>query len=273
MKRRQLLQMLGALPFAGLIKSKSEDIVEKSEKTKSTSAHARRDTPEFDYDLRPPNPELTFSSFLVMRDNEEVHRVAYGISTGFYDHKVNPLILEGNNGNGTTHLAHAMANEMQKLKPNARVHVISAERFLNQCVNAVRKQNLDKFKKFYRESLDVLIVDDFQYIERGELTQTEMLHVIKELREKSAQVILTTDARLKDRLLTNELKDFLSGGVTLELGMPDYKGRVSLVRYFNEKYNARLSEKDIYKHAQRQQSIRALQGAVYKLKLLGDFNV
>lgn len=275
MKRRQLLQCFGLLPIATLFGysfATEKTLLEKA--TKITSAKPQAPTEFLTYKLNGPSPDLTFNHFLVYGESEVAHAMAYKICSLKSSPHVSPFIITGACGNGTTHLAHAIANELLSQSPHRRVHIVSAERFLNQCIQSARRSEMQSFRKFYRESIDVLIVDDFHYIQRGQFVQEEMIHTLKELQARGCLVILTTDTDIKDLAdLNRNMTDLLNSGVTAHINSPQLKSRKSLLRYFAAKYDVALSKNQINILANECLSVRWIQGQVKKIQLMKELGV
>lgn len=276
MKRRQLLQCIGLLPILTLFKSLPQEknapfiAIAKDAATKPLSPEEKPPT----FKICGPSPELTFNNFLVHRENEVAHAMAYKICSLQNYNLINPFIITGECGNGTTHLAHAIANELLLHNPKQRIHIVSAEKFLNQCIQSIRKREMQHFRKFYRENINVLIVDGFQYLQRGQAVQEEMLHTLKELHESKCLVILTTDLDVNDLVyLHKDMADLLRGGVTTQIYSPKLNSRKSLIRYFSVRYDAPLSNNQINKLAKQNISVRALQGQVKKIQLMKELGV
>jgi len=275
MKRRQLLQGISLLPIATLFRYSFDTEKTSFEKaTKDTSAKPQAQIECITYKLNAPSPDLTFNNFLVYRESKVAHGMAHKICSLKSSSPVSPFIITGACGNGTTHLAHAMANELLSQSPRRHIHVVSAERFLNQCVQSARKSEMQNFRKFYRESIDVLIVDGFQYIQRGQFVQEEMIHTLKELQERGCLVVLTADTDIQGLTdLNKNMTDLLNGGVTAHINSPQLNSRKSLLRYFATKYDVALSKNQINNLAKECLSVRWIQGRVKKIQLMKELGV
>ncbi len=110
------------------------------------------------------NEEFTFSTFVVGKNSEFAHAATYNVTQNPGTDDYNPLFIYGPSGMGKTHLLNAAANQIRTNYPHLRIIYISAERFLNECVSAIRRQEMDKFRQKYRENADIFVVDDVQYI-------------------------------------------------------------------------------------------------------------
>jgi chromosomal replication initiator protein len=218
------------------------------------------------------NEDFTFSTFVVGKNSEFAHAATYNVANNPGTNDYNPLLIYGPSGMGKTHLLNAAANQIRKNFPQLRITYISAERFLNECVSALRRQEMDKFRQKYRENSDVIVVDDVQYIGRGEAVQEEFFHMINSFIEKKKQVILASDRMPKDILgLEDRSRTRLERGLIADITMPDLETRLAILRYKSENYNVRLSEDTIQYVAKiSKKSIRELEGNLKKIKMFSE---
>ncbi|HND84610.1 MAG TPA: DnaA/Hda family protein, partial [Pseudobdellovibrionaceae bacterium] len=136
------------------------------------------------------NRDLVFSTFVVGKNSEFAHAASFNVARNPGAGDYNPLYIYGPVGMGKTHLLHAAGNHIREHLPHLRVTYISAERFMNECISSIRRHEMDKFRQKYRETSDVLLVDDVQYIARGEAVQEEFFHTINTFIDQKKQVIL-----------------------------------------------------------------------------------
>ena len=129
------------------------------------------------------NPDYTFQTFVVGKNNEFAHAATYNIAQN-PGSSYNPLFICGPVGMGKTHLLIAAGNHIKEKFPHKRVVYVSVDRYINECVSSLRHGQMDKFRQKYREGLDVLLVDDIQGLRRGESVQEEFFHTLNELFEK-----------------------------------------------------------------------------------------
>lgn len=218
------------------------------------------------------NEDFTFSTFVVGKNSEFAHAATYNVACNPGKNDYNPLLIYGPSGMGKTHLLNAAANEIRRNFPLLRIVYVSAERFLNECVSALRRQEMDKFRQKYRENSDVIVVDDVQYIGRGEAVQEEFFHMINSFIEKKKQVILASDRMPKDILgLEDRSRTRLERGLIADITMPDLETRLAILRYKAENYNVRLSEDTIQYVAKiSKKSIRELEGNLKKIKMFSE---
>lgn len=133
---------------------------------------------------------------------------------------------------------------------------------------------MQNFRKFYRESIDVLIVDGFHYIQRGQFVQEEMIHTLKELQLRGCLVVLTADTDIQGLTdLNRNMSDLLNGGVSAHINSPQLNSRKSLLRYFAANYDVALSKNQINILAKECLSVRWIQGQVKKIQLMKELGV
>jgi len=216
--------------------------------------------------------EFTFSTFVVGKNSEFAHAATYNVSQNPGTDDYNPLFIYGPSGMGKTHLLKAAINQIQSNYPHYRITYTSAEKFLNECVQAIRRQEMDKFRLKYRENCDVLVVDDVQYIERGQAVQEEFFHTINTFIERKRQVILASDRMPKDILgLEDRSRTRLERGLIADINMPDLETRIAILRYKAEKINLRIPD-DAVQYLARisKRSIRELEGNLKRIKMFSE---
>lgn len=218
------------------------------------------------------NSDFTFSTFVVGKNSEFAHAATYNVTQNPGADDYNPLLIYGPSGMGKTHLLNAAANEIRINYPHLRITYISAERFLNECVSAIRRQEMDKFRQKYRENSDILVVDDVQYIGRGEAVQEEFFHTINTFIEKKKQVILASDRMPKDILgLEDRSRTRLERGLIADITMPDLETRIAILRYKAENFQIRIPEDTTQYIAKiSKKSIRELEGNLKKIKMFSE---
>ena len=217
------------------------------------------------------NTDLTFSTFVVGKNSEFAHAATYNVAQNPGIEDYNPLFIYGPSGMGKTHLLNAAANHIKENFSHLRITYISAERFLNECVAALRRHEMDKFRQKYRENTDVLVVDDVQYIGRGQAVQEEFFHMINMLIEKKKQIILASDKMPKDIGLEDRARTRLERGLIADIIMPDLETRIAILRYKSEKTVIKIPE-DALQYIARisKKSIRELEGNLKKIKMFSE---
>ena len=221
------------------------------------------------------DPRYTFDNFVVGKPNELAHAAARRVAEGG-DVSFNPLFLHGGVGLGKTHLMHAIAWEIKKRDPNAKVLYLSAEQFMYRFVQALRFKDTISFKEMFR-SVDVLMVDDVQFIAGKSSTQEEFFHTFNALIDQNKQVIISGDRAPVDmEQLEDRIKSRLQWGLVVDVHPTDYELRLGILQSKQEsqaKYNSRVevSPGVLEFMAQRISSnVRVLEGALTRLYAFGS---
>lgn len=218
------------------------------------------------------NQDHTFSTFVVGRNNEFAHAASFNIAEHPGSDNYNPLFICGPTGMGKTHLLNAVGNHIRHKFQNLRIMYVSAERFLNECISSIRRNEMDKFRLRYRENCDILLMDDIQILGRGEAVQEEFFHTLNDFFEKGQQVIVASDRMPKDiKGLEDRIRTRLEWGLIADIQMPDIETRVAILRYKAEKKAIRLpSEVVSYIARISKRSIRELEGNLNKVKMFSE---
>lgn len=213
------------------------------------------------------NPKYTFENFVVGSSNRHAATLAKKIAD-FPGQAENPLYMYGKSGLGKTHLMQAIGNEIAKNRPELNVVYVTSERFTNDMINSLRDNNSDmkSFRRKYRE-VDVLLIDDVQFIEGKEGTQEEIFHTFEDLYQNNKQIILTSDRKPKDLItLADRLRSRFEWGITIDINMPDYETRMAILKKKAESQNAYIPQDVLSYIAERINSnIRELEGALLKI--------
>ena len=221
------------------------------------------------------DPRYTFDNFVVGKPNELAHAAARRVAEGG-DVSFNPLFLHGGVGLGKTHLMHAIAWEIKKRDPNAKVLYLSAEQFMYRFVQALRFKDTISFKEMFR-SVDVLMVDDVQFIAGKSSTQEEFFHTFNALIDQNKQVIISGDRAPVDmEQLEDRIKSRLPWGLVVDVHPTDYELRLGILQSKQEsqaRYNStvEVSPGVLEFMAQRISSnVRVLEGALTRLYAFGS---
>ena len=218
------------------------------------------------------NSDYTFSTFVVGRNNEFAHAASFSIAENPGKENYNPLFICGPTGMGKTHLLNAVGNHIRQNFPHLRILYVSAERFLNECISSIRRNEMDRFRLRYREKCDVLLMDDIQFLGRGEAVQEEFFHTLNDFFEKDQQVIVAADRMPKDiKGLEDRIRTRLEWGLIADIQMPDIETRVAILKYKAERKNILLSN-EVVSHVARisKRSIRELEGNLNKIKMFSE---
>jgi len=202
-----------------------------------TAPRAARARPAQDDDLpgAPLDARFTFDTFVVGKPNELAHAAARRVAEGG-PVTFNPLFLYGGVGLGKTHLMHAIAHELQARRPDLRVLYLSAEQFMYRFIQALRDKQVMDFKQLFR-SVDVLMVDDVQFIAGKDSTQEEFFHTFNALVDQNKQIVISADrapGEIKD--LEDRIKSRLQCGLVVDLHPTDYELRLGILQQKVEVY-------------------------------------
>lgn len=211
------------------------------------------------------NPNNTFENYIVGPNNTLAHAAALAV-TQAPGQAYNPLFIYGDTGLGKTHLMHAIGHAIHTQNPKATIACITAEKFTNDYIQAIRENTFSKFRQHYRQ-IDILILDDIQFLSGKEGVQEEFFHTFNDLHNHGKQIVLSSDRRaaeiqkLEDRLITR-----LQWGLTTDIQAPDYETRLAILntkaRQLRYELPAPIAEfiaRNITKN------IRALEGALLKI--------
>ncbi len=211
------------------------------------------------------NPKNTFETFVIGKNNELAH--AAGIAVGKNPGgQYNPLFIYGGVGLGKTHLMQAVGNKIISDNPRAKVMYVSSEKFTNDYINAISQKRMDEFKKVYR-GVDMLLVDDIQFISGKEGTQEEFFHTFNELRDKGRQIILTADRLPKEiPAIEARLVSRFEWGMIADIQAPDLETRLAILNTKTQKKGIQIPKEITYFIAENVVSnIRELEGALNRL--------
>lgn len=210
------------------------------------------------------NPKYTFDTFIVGSSNELAYAACQTVSK-LPGTKYNPLFLYGGVGLGKTHLIQAVGNEVMKNNPEMRIIYISSETFVNEFVDSMRFKK-QGFSERYR-NIDMLIVDDMQFIAGKEKTQEEFFHTFNALHQTNKQVIISSDKPPKSiPTLTDRLRSRFEWGMSIDIQMPDFETRCAILQTKANQSGVALERETVeYLATHIQTNIRELEGALNQL--------
>ena len=211
------------------------------------------------------NPKYTFDTFVVGNNNRFAHAASLAVAEAPAT-SYNPLFLYGGVGLGKTHLMHAIGNEILKNNKNANILYVTSEKFTNQLINAIRDNKNEQFRNRYR-NIDVLLIDDIQFIAGKERIQEEFFHTFNSLHESGKQIIISSDRPPKDiQLLEDRLKSRFEWGLIADISNPDYETRLAILRKKAQTDNIIVDDEILSNIATRVSSnIRELEGVFNKI--------
>ncbi len=223
----------------------------------------KKDTPNLAIDSE---YEFTFDTYIVGSSNKFAHAAALAVAVnpaGAY----NPLFIYGNSGLGKTHLLYAICNDIKKSKPNLTTLYIKGDDFTNELIDSIRKNSTIDFHQKYRE-VDLLLVDDIQFIAGKDSTQEEFFHTFNSLYEAKKQIVLTSDRPPKEiQTLEDRLRTRFEWGLIADIQPPDFETRIAIIKRKAERLDINIpNEVCEYIAKKLKTNIRQLEGAVKKMK-------
>ncbi len=211
------------------------------------------------------NPKYTFETFVVGANNRLAHAAALAVGKDPAK-SYNPLFLYGGVGLGKTHLMHAIGNRILENNKNANVLYVTSEKFTNQLINAIKDGKNETFRNKYR-NIDVLLIDDIQFIAGKERIQEEFFHTFNSLYEEGKQIILSSDRPPRDiQFLEDRLKSRFEWGLLADINSPDYETRLAILRKKAQDENIVIDDFILSNIANKIDSnIRELEGVFNKI--------
>ena len=217
------------------------------------------------------NPDLTFTSFVTGKANDLARAAALQVADrpgGAY----NPLFIHGGVGLGKTHLMHAVGNAIMDREPSATIRYVTANQFFQDMVSAVRREAVDSFKRYY-QSLDLLLIDDIQFLSEKKRSQEEFFYVFESLVADHRQILITSDtypkelANIDDRLVSR-----FNSGLIVAIEPPELEMRVAILLRKAEQGRIKLPEEVAYFVAKHiRQNVRELEGALQRIVHFAGF--
>jgi chromosomal replication initiator protein len=235
----------------------------------TVSASVARQRPSTFVSTMPLNESYTFEEFVIGPSNSWAHAAAKGAASEPGKKGYNPLFIHGGTGLGKTHIMQAIGNEIKRKNPNASVCYLTAERFLNEYVNALTSTSIQQFRERYRK-VDVLLVDDIQFMSRGKDFQEEFFNTFNALHQDGKQIVTTSDVAPKDLPgIEPRLISRFEWGMVQEIEVPSYETRLAILKKKTEGMEPTVSEETITFIAHHIKShVRAMEGALGKVNVM-----
>lgn len=219
------------------------------------------------------NPRYTFDTFVVGNNNKFAHAAALAVAES-PGKMYNPLFIHGGAGLGKTHLMHSIAHFILNADPEKKVLYVTSETFTNELIDSIRNGNntaMTKFREKYR-NVDVLLIDDIQFIIGKEATQEEFFHTFNDLHGNKKQIIISSDKPPKDiETLEARLRSRFEWGLIADISYPDFETRMAILRKKEENDGYNIDD-DVIKYIATniKSNIRELEGALNKLVALSN---
>ena len=214
----------------------------------------------------PLEENFTFEEFVQGSSNSWAFAAAKGVANNPGQKRYNPLFIHGGTGLGKTHLMQAIGNELKAKNPSMNICYLTAETFLNEYVNSVMQKGMDSFRERYR-SIDVLLIDDIQFLQKGKQCQEEFFNTFNDLTANHKQIVMTSDVSPKNLpALEERLISRFEGGMVQEIEAPAYETRLAILKKKAENLTPSIPYSALEFLAEHIKShVRAMEGALNKV--------
>jgi chromosomal replication initiator protein len=219
------------------------------------------------------NPKYTFETFVIGSSNRFAHAAAVAVAESPAK-AYNPLFIYGTSGLGKTHLLHAIGHYATALGTAKTVRYVSTEEFTNDFINSVRDDKTNAFQRRYRDDVDILLIDDVQFLENRERTQEEFFHTFNTLHNANKQIVITSDRKPKDlSTLEDRLRTRFEWGLLADIQPPDLETRIAILQK-KAAQERLLAPPDVLEFIATRitNSIRELEGALIRVTAFASLN-
>lgn len=216
------------------------------------------------------NPRYTFENFIVAENNELARAACFAVSQNL-GHLYNPLFIYGGVGLGKTHLIQSLGNEILKNYPEKRVKYITSERFTSELVESIKNQSVDQFKAAY-EQIDLLIIDDVQFLAGREKTQNEFFHIFNALYQINKQIVISSDRPPKAiPTLEERLRSRFEGGMIADISRPNLETRTAILEAKAQERGIALDPASLHFISEHiTNNVRELEGALARISAFSE---
>ena len=218
------------------------------------------------------NHRYTFENFIVSENNELARAACFAVSQN-PGMVYNPLFIYGGVGLGKTHLLQSIGNELTASHPEKKIKYITSERFTTELVDSIKNQKIDQFKDYYQQ-IDLLIIDDVQFLSGKEKTQAEFFHIFNALYQLNKQIVISSDrpphaiATLEDRLRSR-----FQGGMITDISRPNYETRIAILEAKLRERGFQIDRESLHYIAENiTQNVRELEGALNRVIAYCEFH-
>lgn len=243
-------------------KPKAPSIIQQVKLQEEAPASDEPESTSFEYQL---NENYRFGNFIEGPANQFVKSAAVGVANR-PGQSYNPLFIHGGVGLGKTHLLHSIGHHVKEHHKKLKVQCITTEAFINQIVDALRTKSIDKLKRYYRSNIDVLLVDDIQFLQNRTNFEEEFCNTFETLINQKKQIVITSDKPPTQLKLSERIVARMEWGLVAHVGLPDIETRVAILLYKAEQKGLQLSHPVAFHIAEHiHHNIRQLEGALNRI--------